>query len=95
MFLNSTNIVYYLLEKNLISAEQVVDGDYMVTEAPRRNRNFKVMKRDRTGLFVKQVQRWEQQAISTVRLEAHCYRLTNEDREFRGITRHRAALSLL
>lgn len=82
MFLNSTNIVYYLLEKGLVSAEQVVDGDFMVTEAPRRNRNFKVMKRDRSGLFVKQVQRWEQQSIATVQLEAHCYRLTNEDKSF-------------
>ena len=47
MLLTSTNIVHYLLERGLVSAEQVVDGDYMVVEAPRRNRNFKVMKRDR------------------------------------------------
>jgi hypothetical protein len=85
VFLNSTNIVYYLLERGLVSAEQVVDGDYMVTEAPRRNRNFKVMKRDRSGLFVKQVQRWEQQSIATVQLEAHCYRLTNEDKGFMAL----------
>jgi Phosphotransferase enzyme family len=85
MFLKSTNIVHYLLEKGLISADQVVDGDFMVTEAPRRNRNFKVMKRDRAGLFVKQVQRWEPQAIATVQLEAHCYRLTNQDRDFMAL----------
>jgi hypothetical protein len=85
MFLTSHNLIYYLLERGLISSAQVVDGDYMVVEAPRRNRNFKVMNRDRGGLFVKQVQRWEQQAIATVQLEAHCYRLTNQDADFAAL----------
>lgn len=85
MFLTSGNLVYYLLERGLISSAQVVDGDYMVVEAPRRNRNFKVMNRDRGGLFVKQVQRWDPQAIATVQVEAHCYRLTNQDADFAAL----------
>jgi len=85
MFLTSTNIVHYLLERGLVSAQQVVDGDYMVVEAPRRNRNFKVMKRDRGGLFLKQVQRWDQPSIATLQLEAHCYRLTNDDKDFAAL----------
>jgi hypothetical protein len=85
MFLTSQNLVYYLLERGLLSAAQVVDGDYMVVEAPRRNRNFKVMNRDRGGLFVKQVQRWDPQSIGTVQLEAHCYRLTNQDPDFASL----------
>ena len=82
MFLTSTNIVHYLLERGLVLAEQVVDGDYMVVEAPRRNRNFKVIKRDQSGLFLKQVQRWDQPSLATLQLEAQCYRLTNEQAEF-------------
>jgi hypothetical protein len=57
----------------------------MVVEAPRRNRNFKVMRRDQGGLFVKQVQNWDPQSIGTVQLEAQCYRLTNEDGKFAAI----------
>ena len=51
MLLTSTNIVHYLLERGLVSAQQIVDGDYMVVEAPRRNRNFKIMNHHRTGCF--------------------------------------------
>ncbi len=51
MVLNSSNIVHYLLERGLVTGQQIVDGDYMVVEAPRRNRNFKIVKRDQTGLF--------------------------------------------
>ena len=82
MVLNSSNIVHYLLERGLVSTQQIVDGDYMVVEAPRRNRNFKIIKQDQTGLFLKQVQRWDQLSIATLQLEAHCYRLTNENPEF-------------
>ena len=82
MLLNSSNIAHYLLERGLISAQQIVDGDYMVVEAPRRNRNFKVMKRDRGGLFLKQVSQWDEASLATLRVEAHCYRLTNEHQDF-------------
>jgi hypothetical protein len=50
-----------------------VDGDYMVVEAPRRNRNFKIVKRDQTGLFLKQVQRWDPASLATIKVEAQCY----------------------
>src|SRR5215470_2474851 len=82
MFLTSQNLVDYLLERGLVTASQVVDGDYMVVEAPRRNRNFKVMQRDRSGVFLKQVRNWDAQSIGTVQLEAHCYSMTKEDSLF-------------
>lgn len=85
MFLTSSNLAHYLFERGLMSPAEVVDGDFMVVEAPRRNRNFKVMRRDRTGLFLKQVQRWDPQSISTVQLEAHCYRLTSTDPNFASL----------
>lgn len=85
MFLTSTNLVHYLLERGLVTAEQVVDGDYMVVEAHRRNRNFKVMRRDRTGLFLKQVQRWDSPSLATVQLEAQCYRMTADHSELSSL----------
>lgn len=85
MLLTSTNIVQYLLERGLVSAQQIVDGDYMVVEAPRRNRNFKIMNRQRHGLFLKQVARWDEPSLATLRVEAHCYRLTNEHQDFAAL----------
>ncbi|MBS1877607.1 MAG: phosphotransferase [Acidobacteria bacterium] len=76
MFLTSANLVHYLFERGLVTPQQVVDGDYMVVEAHRRNRNFKVMRRDRSGLFLKQPPRWDAQSLATVQLEAQCYKLT-------------------
>ncbi len=78
MVLNSSNIVHYLLERGLVTGQQIVDGDYMVVEAPRRNRNFKIVRRDQTGLFLKQVQRWDQPSLATLKTEALCYQLTNQ-----------------
>jgi hypothetical protein len=75
MLLNSDNVVHYLLQRGFISFESVVDGDLMVLEAPRRNRNFKVTRQRQPGVFVKQVQEWDPQALATVRREAWCYSL--------------------
>jgi len=75
MLLNSDNVVHYLLQRGFLSFESVVDGDLMVLEAPRRNRNFKVTQQRQKGLFVKQVLEWDPQAIATIQREAWCYSL--------------------
>src|SRR6478735_2931933 len=75
MLLNSDSVVHYLLQRGFLSFDSVVDGDLVVLEAPRRNRNFKVTQRGRPGVFVKQVQEWDPQAIATVQREAWCYSL--------------------
>ena len=75
MLLNSDSVVHYLLQRGLLSFDSVVDGDLMVVEAPRRNRNFKVTRQRQPGVFVKQVQEWDPQAIATVQREAWCYSL--------------------
>jgi Ser/Thr protein kinase RdoA (MazF antagonist) len=75
MLLNSDSVVHYLLQRGLLSFDSVVEGDLMVLEAPRRNRNFKVTRQRQPGLFVKQVQEWDPQAIATVQREAWCYSL--------------------
>lgn len=73
MFISASNLVYYLVERGLASADSVVDGDWMVIESSRRNRNFKVMRRRHPGFFVKQIQNWDPQAIATLQTEAKCY----------------------
>ncbi len=82
MIITTNNIVYYLLERGLLTFESVVDGDLMVVDASRRNRNFKVIRKRDQGYFVKQIQQWEPQAIATMQFEAMCYSLSQSDANF-------------
>ena len=75
MILSKSNVVHYLLEQGLIALDSVVDGDLMVADATRRNRNFKIIRRQAQGYFVKQIQNWDQQTIAGLAGEATCYRL--------------------
>lgn len=75
MLLDSDNVVHYLLQRGFLSFDSAVEGDLMVLEASRRNRNFKVMQQRHPGAFVKQVQEWDPQAIATLQREAWCYSL--------------------
>jgi thiamine kinase-like enzyme len=62
-----------VLQKGFLDFGAVVDGDLTVVEAHRRNRNFKLMRKRGPGLFVKQVQQWEAQAMATIQREGTCY----------------------
>jgi aminoglycoside phosphotransferase (APT) family kinase protein len=75
MLLNSDSVVHYLLHRGFLDRESVIGGELTVLEAPRRNRNFKVVQQHKPGIFVKQVQEWDPQAIATVQREAWCYSL--------------------
>src|SRR5215510_409293 len=80
MILTRNNLIDYLLERGLLSFESVVDGSVMVVEASRRNRNFKVVRKDNhPGYFVKQIKEWEPQSIATLQCEATCYWLAQND----------------
>jgi hypothetical protein len=85
MVITSNNICYYLLERGLITAESVVDGDFVVVDVTRRNRNFKIIRRQFPSLFIKQIQNWEPQAVATLQCEATCYLLAHSDVELAGL----------
>jgi thiamine kinase-like enzyme len=85
MVLTTKNIVHYLLERGLLTRESVVDGDLCIVESTRRNRNYKVIRRQNPGYFVKQVQTFDQQAIASLRCESSCYWLAKNDRDFRAL----------
>jgi Phosphotransferase enzyme family len=85
MFLTAYNLPHYLISKGLISAQSVVDGDFVLAEAGRRNRNFKVLRRKQPGLFVKQIKTTEAQAISTIEREAAFYRTVHSDARYATI----------
>ena len=82
MLITRETIAHYLLGRGLLSFESVVDGDLLVVEATSRNRNFKVIRTDGPGYFVKQVKTFEAQAVETMRYETACYRLAHGDPDF-------------
>jgi Ser/Thr protein kinase RdoA (MazF antagonist) len=85
MFLTAYNLPHYLLSKGLIDVRTVVEGDLVIAEAGRRNRNFKVLRRGAPGLFVKQIKTTEAQAIMTIQREAAFYRAVHADPKFAAI----------
>ena len=76
MFLTQTNLVHYLLSRDVVTADAVVDGDFGILEVRRRNRNFRVMRNQGDGLFVKQIPSLVPETVMSLRREAACYRLT-------------------
>ncbi|MGH9401081.1 MAG: phosphotransferase [Terriglobia bacterium] len=86
MFITTSNLVYYLIERGLVSSDSVVDGDWMVIETPRRNRNFKVIRRQHPSFFLKQIQNWDPQSIATLQGEAKCYWLAQSNPDFAALS---------
>lgn len=85
MFLTASNLVHYLVSRGVVTAGSVVDGDFIVAEAGRRNRNYKVLRANSPGLFIKQVKSADAMAISTLQREAACYRLAQRDPAYRNL----------
>jgi len=85
MIITAENIVHYLTDKNFVTPESVVNGDFMVVDMTRRNRNFKVIQKDGKGYFVKQIKNYDPQSVSSLTREAHSYYLAQNDTGFKGI----------
>jgi hypothetical protein len=78
MYLTSSNLAHYLTARGLVATESVASGEFVVLEAGRRNRNFMVMCGNRRGLFVKQPQSTEPQAVATLARESRVYLMARE-----------------
>lgn len=78
MHLTVANVVHFLIGRGLLDADAVVDGDLVVLDASRRNRNFKVIT-GTGGVFVKQMREMQADAMLTLRREAACYELARSD----------------
>jgi hypothetical protein len=46
--------VQYLLDRNLVTVQTIIEGDLSITSAARRNRNLRVARRDGPGYLIKQ-----------------------------------------
>ena len=85
MIVTLSNAVEYLLARSLLEAESLVDGDYTAFDASRRNRNLKVLRRERPSYFLKQLTRWDAQTVAAQRCEAACYALVGREEAFAPI----------
>jgi Phosphotransferase enzyme family len=85
MYLTAYNLSNFLVSKGLLTMDSIVDGDFMVAEAGRRNRNFKVIRRKAPGLFVKQVKTSDAQAAMTIQREAGFYQRVHSDPKFAAL----------
>jgi tRNA A-37 threonylcarbamoyl transferase component Bud32 len=77
--LNKNDLVHYLIERGLLDRRAVVDGDVMVVEGARRHHNYSVIRRQGTGLFVKQMQPDQAMSAQTLQKEAACYVMMESD----------------
>lgn len=87
MILSSENLVWYLLERGFVTRRAAVNDCVEISEIPRRNRNFKVKQQNGRGYFLKQVRRWEPDALRTLQVEAQCYKLAAEDDTFADVAK--------
>jgi hypothetical protein len=82
MYLTAANLVHYLLGRGLVTRESVVEGDFLVAESRRRNRNYRLFRSHHPALFIKQVPSVVAETVASLRREAACYRMAGEGGEF-------------
>lgn len=80
-------IVPYLLENQLVSARDVVEGNFTIQDRSRRNRNFAARTGEEgRGLLVKQAGSFhDAHAVATVRIEAALTRSLAEEAAFEDV----------
>jgi hypothetical protein len=79
-------VVRYLLDRGLLDVTSIVDGDLVVLDATRRNRNVKVFRSDGPSYLVKEG--IDADGRATVAHEAAVYDLLGRSSEGNGIARH-------
>ena len=77
--MNKNDLIHYLLERGLLDRRTVVDGDVMIVEGARRHHNYSVIRRQGTGLFIKQMQPDQAFSAQTLQKEAACYVMMESD----------------
>lgn len=82
MFLTATNLPHYLMARGQVRAGELLDGELAVIDAGRRNRNFKILRGQQQGLFVKQVPLAAPETIGSLHREAVCYQLAQDHAGF-------------
>ncbi|WP_080238622.1 phosphotransferase family protein [Spirosoma rigui] len=86
MLLTGFNIAHYLLDKGYLAIDTLLDGRFTVHQTSSRNTSYLVNRASADPLFVKQVQTLDQEKIETLRTEATCYWLANNETDYAQLT---------
>lgn len=86
MLLTEHNLFYYLLDKGMVDAATVVNGEFTVRRSDSRNNNFLVNREyDHHCFFIKQVKAADAEKIETLHVEAAAYMLANQDANYKAL----------
>lgn len=72
-------VVPYLVQRHLVSAAAIVEGDLEVVDVGRRNQNLKIVRRHGPSYLIKQPGEGEHATELTIRREASLYRRCHAD----------------
>jgi phosphotransferase family enzyme len=92
--LDPRSVVHYLLERDALEPEDVLDRGLSVTEVPRRNANFAIRRRGAPGLFVKQSRAEDAFQASSLHVEGTLATVAAEDPAFAAVAELSPALRL-
>lgn len=82
MILTEQGVLHYLLYRGLLKAEDAVSDKTHIKKSFSRNRNFLVTSVNQKGFFLKQTSTSSAEKQLTLRNEANCYWLANNDPQF-------------
>lgn len=87
MLLTESNIAFYLLDKGLIANKAIIEGKFTAHVADSRNNNFVINRdfTDQSQYFVKQVKALDKEKTDTLKIEATCYWLANNDTDYQTL----------
>ena len=84
MILTEHNILHYLLNNDMITAEPVIKGEYSARRNDSRNNNFIINREyEQYNYFIKQVKANDAEKIESLRVEAACYQLAENDPQYK------------
>jgi hypothetical protein len=79
LMLGLDNALPYLIERGLLTRQTVLDGELLIANAARRNRNLRVSRKDGAGFLVKQPDDPAHGGAHTLRREAAFYSFCMEE----------------
>lgn len=86
MLLTEHNIFYYLLDKGMVDAAPVINGEFTVRRSDSRNNNFLINREySHHPYFIKQVKAQDAEKMETMRVEATAYMLADNDPQYKAL----------
>ncbi len=82
MILTEQGVIHYLLFRGLIDGNDALSHHTTIQRKSSRNRNFIVSRKNKPGYFIKQSGNFFSEQTQTLRSEANCYWLANNDELF-------------